>query len=152
MRQIPGTFDRALQGIRHLHDAGVPFQINVTLTKQNAHQLEDVYELAKSLGAVAVHIFMLVPVGCGQVLAETTCSAPTVRTDHAGHTLKAGEIQIVTAPALREDQTASGPNHAFALLRNPQSTIRILRRAALQASACSLSAIGATCTPAAICR
>ena len=76
MRQIPGAFDRALEGIRHLHDAGVPFQINVTLTKQNAHQLVDVYELSKSLGAVAVHIFMLVPVGCGQVLAETDMLSP----------------------------------------------------------------------------
>ncbi len=76
MRQIPGAFDRALEGIRHLHDAGVPFQINVTLTKQNVHQLEAVYELAKSLGAVAVHIFMLVPVGCGQVLAGTDMLSP----------------------------------------------------------------------------
>jgi radical SAM protein with 4Fe4S-binding SPASM domain len=76
MRQIPGAFDRAIEGIGHLHDAGVPFQINVTLTKQNVHQLEDVYGLAKSLGAVAVHIFMLVPVGCGQVLAETDMLSP----------------------------------------------------------------------------
>ena len=30
----------------------------------------------KSLGAVAVHIFMLVPVGCGQVLAETDMLSP----------------------------------------------------------------------------
>ncbi len=76
MRQIPGAFDRALQGVRHLHDAGVPFQINVTLTKQNAGQLEEVYDLARSLGAVAVHIFMLVPVGCGLVLAETDMLSP----------------------------------------------------------------------------
>jgi radical SAM protein with 4Fe4S-binding SPASM domain len=76
MRQIPGAFDRAMAGIRHLYDAGVPFQVNVTLTKQNAHQLEDVYDLARSLGAVAVHIFMLVPVGCGQVLAETDMLSP----------------------------------------------------------------------------
>jgi len=76
MRQIPGAFDRALEGIGHLQDAGVPFQINVTLTKQNAHQLGNVYALAKSLGAVAVHIFMLVPVGCGQVLAETDMLSP----------------------------------------------------------------------------
>ena len=76
MRQIPGAFDRALEGTGHLQDAGVPFQINVTLTKQNAHQLGNVYALAKSLGAVAVHIFMLVPVGCGQVLAETDMLSP----------------------------------------------------------------------------
>ena len=76
MRQIAGSFDRAVVGTGHLRDCGVPFQINVTLTKQNAGQLEQVYELARSLGAVAVHVFMLVPVGCGQVLAERDMLSP----------------------------------------------------------------------------
>jgi radical SAM protein with 4Fe4S-binding SPASM domain len=71
-----GCFEKAIEGIGHLRDKKVPFQINVTLTKHNAGQLEDIYELAKSLGAVAVHIFMLVPVGCGQELAETDMLSP----------------------------------------------------------------------------
>jgi radical SAM protein with 4Fe4S-binding SPASM domain len=76
LRQQEGSFERALEGIGHLRDRNVPFQINITLTRYNAEQLEDVYELAESLGAVAVHIFMLVPVGCGQVLAETDMLSP----------------------------------------------------------------------------
>ncbi len=76
LRQIPGAFEKALEGIRYLHEEGVPFQINATLTKQNAGQLEEVYELARSLGAVAIHLFMLVPVGCGEVLAETDMLTP----------------------------------------------------------------------------
>ncbi len=76
LRQLDGSFERAVEGIGHLRDKNVPFQINVTLTKHNAEQLEDIYELAKSLGAVAVHIFMLVPVGCGQELAETDMLSP----------------------------------------------------------------------------
>lgn len=71
LRRSQGSFEKALEGIEHLRNEQVPFQINITLTKHNAHQLHDVYELAKSLSAVAVHIFMLVPVGCGQTLAET---------------------------------------------------------------------------------
>lgn len=71
LRQLKGSFERAIEGIGHLHKKDVAFQINVTLTKRNAEQLDDIYALAESLGAVAVHIFMLVPVGCGQVLAET---------------------------------------------------------------------------------
>ncbi len=71
LRQLEGSFERAVEGIGHLRNENVPFQVNITLTRHNAGQLEDVYELAKSLGAVAVHIFMLVPVGCGQDLAET---------------------------------------------------------------------------------
>jgi radical SAM protein with 4Fe4S-binding SPASM domain len=76
LRQLEGSFERAVEGIGHLRDENVPFQVNITLTKHNAGQLEDVYELAKSLGAVAVHIFMLVPVGCGQDLAETDMLSP----------------------------------------------------------------------------
>ena len=76
LRQLDGSFERALEGISCLREKDVPFQINVTLTKHNAEQLEDIYELAESLGAVAVHIFMLVPVGCGQVLAETDMLSP----------------------------------------------------------------------------
>jgi radical SAM protein with 4Fe4S-binding SPASM domain len=76
LRQMEGCFEKAIEGIGHLRDNDIPFQINVTLTKHNAEQLEDIYELAKSLGAVAVHIFMLVPVGCGQELAETDMLSP----------------------------------------------------------------------------
>jgi len=76
LRQLEGSFERAVDGINHLRDRKVPFQINVTLTKHNAGQLEDIYELTESLGAIALHIFMLVPVGCGQVLAETDMLSP----------------------------------------------------------------------------
>ena len=65
-----------MQGIGHLRDKKVPFQINLTLTKHNAHQLQNVYDLAESLGAAAVHIFMLVPVGCGESLIETDMLSP----------------------------------------------------------------------------
>ncbi|MGB2862399.1 MAG: radical SAM protein [Sedimentisphaerales bacterium] len=76
LRQLEGSFESAIEGIGYLREQEVPFQINITLTKHNAGQLEEVYDLAKSLGAVAVHIFMLVPVGCGQSLAETDMLSP----------------------------------------------------------------------------
>ncbi|MBN2181931.1 MAG: radical SAM protein [Sedimentisphaerales bacterium] len=76
LRRQKGSFEKALEGIGHLRDKKVPFQINITLTKQNAHQIEDIYNLAMSLGAVAVHIFMLVPVGCGRSLADTDMLSP----------------------------------------------------------------------------
>ena len=76
LRQLEGSFDNAIAGIKCLREKEIPFQINITLTKNNAHQMDDIYEMAKSLGAVAVHIFMLVPVGCGQTLAETDMLTP----------------------------------------------------------------------------
>jgi radical SAM protein with 4Fe4S-binding SPASM domain len=76
LRQQEGSFEQAIEGINKLNEKQVPFQINVTITKYNCHQIEDVYELARSLGAVAVHIFMLVPVGCGQDIAEEDRLSP----------------------------------------------------------------------------
>jgi len=76
LRQLEGSFEKTLEGIGQLAQKSIPFQINITLTKHNSEQLEDVYKLAGSLGAAALHIFMLVPVGCGQILAETDMLSP----------------------------------------------------------------------------
>lgn len=70
LRKLEGSFEAAVHGIECLRQCGVPFQINMTLTRYNAHQLDDVFALAETLGAVAVHLFMLVPVGCGEEFAE----------------------------------------------------------------------------------
>ena len=70
-RGVPGAFDGALNGVRRLKKAGVDFQINTTITKRNADDLEKILELAIAEKASALHAFMLVPVGCGIEIAET---------------------------------------------------------------------------------
>jgi len=69
-RQLPGCFDAALTGIEHLRQAEIPFQINTTVSRNNLAELPDVLELALSLGAVALHLFLLVPTGCGKDLSD----------------------------------------------------------------------------------
>ena len=66
LRKLPGSFEAAVAGIGFLKRAGVEFQINVTMTRHNKHQLGEIFVLAKEIGAAAVHLFMLVPVGCGE--------------------------------------------------------------------------------------
>ena len=68
-RSIPGAFDAAVQGLRNLKALGMSVQINTTIARHNASQLPQVLELAKSLGADALHTFLLVPVGCGVDIA-----------------------------------------------------------------------------------
>ncbi len=68
-RGIPGAFDEALRGFRNLKELGMSLQINMTIARHNAHQLPQVLELAKSIGADALHTFLLVPVGCGVDIA-----------------------------------------------------------------------------------
>ena len=65
----PGAFDAAMRGIGHLRDVGLPFQINTTVARHNVHQMPETLDLAKEIGAVALHLFLLVPVGCGVEIA-----------------------------------------------------------------------------------
>ena len=70
-RGIPGSFDRAIHGMKCLQAEGIGVQINSTVTKRNAGQLQRIYDLALELKAVALHTFLLVPVGCGLEIAES---------------------------------------------------------------------------------
>ncbi|HMD98281.1 MAG TPA: radical SAM protein [Terriglobia bacterium] len=69
-RGIPGAFDQALRGLRNLKELGMSVQINMTIARHNAHQLPDVLEMSRRIGADALHTFLLVPVGCGVDIAE----------------------------------------------------------------------------------
>jgi AdoMet-dependent heme synthase len=69
-RQVPGAFEGALRGVRYAREAGLDFQINTTITRQNLPELPALHALTISLGAVAHHIFLLVPMGRGRDLTE----------------------------------------------------------------------------------
>lgn len=75
-RGIPGAFDAAVYGLRNLKAQGMSVQINMTIARHNARQLPEVLELAKSLGADALHTFLLVPVGCGVDIAAEQMLPP----------------------------------------------------------------------------
>ncbi len=75
-RGIPGAFDAAIAGFRNLKNLGMSVQINTTIARHNAHQLPLVLELAKALGADALHTFLLVPVGCGVDIAAEQMVPP----------------------------------------------------------------------------
>ena len=75
-RGIPGAFDAAVQGLRNLKALGMSVQINMTIARHNAKQLPEVLQLAKSLGADALHTFLLVPVGCGVDIAAEQMVPP----------------------------------------------------------------------------
>jgi radical SAM protein with 4Fe4S-binding SPASM domain len=75
-RGIPGAFDAAIAGFRNLKNLGMSVQINTTIARHNAHQLPAVLELARSIGADALHTFLLVPVGCGVDIAAEQMVPP----------------------------------------------------------------------------
>ncbi len=67
----PGSFDRATAAIGRLRAQGIKVQINFTVTKQNVAELPEMCSLAETLGAQALYLFLLVPVGCGVHIAQS---------------------------------------------------------------------------------
>ena len=74
-RGIQHAFEKALQGIQFAKDAGIEFQINTTITKTNLNEIPKILKLAEELGAVAHHIFLLVPTGRGKYILDGEINA-----------------------------------------------------------------------------
>lgn len=74
-RSVQGAFEGAMSGIRFARDAGIEFQINTTITKTNLKEIEPIQDLAVRLGAVAHHIFLLVPTGRGKYIVDQEITA-----------------------------------------------------------------------------
>ena len=53
--RVRGDFDRALEGVRNLHAAGVPIEINYSPTRFNAHEIGAAVDLAAELGAYSFY-------------------------------------------------------------------------------------------------
>lgn len=62
-RKERGAFKGAVNGARVLKEAGLEFQVNTTITRHNIDEVEDILDFTVRLGAVAHHIFLLVPTG-----------------------------------------------------------------------------------------
>ncbi len=74
-RGVQGAFDGAMNGIQMAKNAGIPFQINTTITKTNLNEIPEILSLAESLGAIAHHIFLLVPTGRGKYIIDQAINA-----------------------------------------------------------------------------
>ena len=66
-----GSFEAALAGQARLRARGVGTQINCTVAHHNRDQLPALRERCIAIGAEALHLFVVVPVGCGVELTES---------------------------------------------------------------------------------
>lgn len=74
-RGVNGAFEGAVKGIEIAKKQGLEFQINTTVTRANFNGIKAIHELAVKLGAVAHHIFLLVPTGRGKYIIDQEISA-----------------------------------------------------------------------------
>lgn len=65
-----GSFAAALAGQAHLRALGVGTQVNCTVARHNRDQIPALRERCIAIGAEALHLFVVVPVGCGVELSD----------------------------------------------------------------------------------
>jgi radical SAM protein with 4Fe4S-binding SPASM domain len=75
-RAIHGAFESSVAGFKLLRSLGMSMQMNTTVARHNYRKLDEMYKLALDMGADALHIFMLVPVGCGMSLSQDIMLRP----------------------------------------------------------------------------
>lgn len=62
-RKLDNAYQLTVKGMKNLKEAGLPFQIHTTVMDWNVGELEDLTDFAVEIGAMAHHIFFLVPTG-----------------------------------------------------------------------------------------
>lgn len=69
-RKLENAYELTVQGMKNLQRAGLPFQIHTTVMDWNVGELEDICNFAIELGAMAYHVFFLVPTGRAVAIEE----------------------------------------------------------------------------------
>ena len=73
-RRVSGSFEWSMNVVRYCQEAGLPLQVNTTVTRQNIQHLERMKQLLLSIGGLELwSVFFLVPTGRGK--AEDNISA-----------------------------------------------------------------------------
>ena len=71
-RQSEGAWDKTIAAMEACVKVGLPFQVHTTVTNWNEKEVTDITDLAVIKGAMAHHIFFLVPTGRGKDIEDTT--------------------------------------------------------------------------------
>jgi MoaA/NifB/PqqE/SkfB family radical SAM enzyme len=70
LRGVRGAWEKAVRGVKACTGSGVGVQFNVTMTRQNYPDLEEIVSIAKNLGVENIHLFFLVPTGRGKEMLD----------------------------------------------------------------------------------
>ena len=69
-RRIRGAWAKTMAGIDACRRAGFMFQLHISMTDDNAHELEDMIDFARSAGAAVLNVFFLVCTGRGETVTN----------------------------------------------------------------------------------
>lgn len=77
IRGLPGSFERAVQGMRALTHAGIILHVNITAMEYNVGQVERLMALVDELKTGILLIYQLVPVGRGRSIGNAVLDKKT---------------------------------------------------------------------------
>lgn len=63
LRNVKGCFDKTIQAVRNLKAENIPVQITTVIHKKNFHELEDMFEMVKSLNVDSWRVINIEPIG-----------------------------------------------------------------------------------------
>lgn len=116
-RGAGGAFDKAVKACEYLRKAGIKFQINTTITKQNLHLVDKIAELAEKLGAYCFNPFILVPTGRAESIKDQIITPAEYRSLlEKFYKIKTGsrlEVRVTCGPQFARLSQAKGKNAGF---------------------------------------
>ncbi|MDN5363833.1 MAG: AdoMet-dependent heme synthase [Eubacteriales bacterium] len=98
LRKLEGAWEGAVQGMKNLREAGVPFQIHTTLMDWNYEEAEKITDFAVEIGARAHHFFFLVPTGRAKNIEEESLRAEQYENILSRIVKKQQEVNIELKP------------------------------------------------------
>ena len=72
LRQVPGSWRRAVEGMENCRAVGLEFQVHTTVMENNYKEFESITDFSIEIGAKAHHVFFLVPTGRAQDMEAET--------------------------------------------------------------------------------
>ena len=69
-RGAPGSWAKTISGIDSCRRAGLMFQVHISVTDDNAHELESMIDFCRSSGAAVLNVFFLVCTGRGETFTN----------------------------------------------------------------------------------
>lgn len=136
-RGFEGSFQKAMEMLQYARDLELPVQVNTSITRRNAHLVDDVAEMLADKGIMMWSVFFLVPIGRGveeirispkeyrEVFAKLYAHSQTkpfsVRTTEAPH-YRRYVLEQGGNPTATPKTRPNFPNSAFAAAMKTQST------------------------------
>lgn len=97
-RGLDDAWEKAVEGMKYARKVGLSFQIHTTVMDWNYHEILEITDFAAKIGAVAHHIFFLVPTGRALNIKEEFLDAHQYEKLLTAIVKKQQEVQIEVKP------------------------------------------------------